>query len=532
MRIPAPLMVLGCLLAAGVILPAPAAGQVAAEPLATEREIWVDLGEEALSALDLDDPERARAAVAAMEEIDPHHPVAHYLQARIAELSGDFEVALQHYGSILTSPDVGRQSRWSRLCAGSWVRARGAHTQARVRAALERPQALPKKGRCLILPLEPIFLGETEEPDAERLRALGVAIAASVIDALAVLPGAEPVDLPVAHLLRRALAGSVQFPQASPQGAEREGGSLPPVTTILGVAARLAALRPSGPPPGGEGGPTPARYLTRPPGGEWTEELASALAHFQLEHGLPATGIADPETRTALERATRRERGAVARPALPADVTDPARAMARLLGAEAMLSGTLEADGAGDLRWQLAWVSAADGSLLGKAESGMLPRARFQEAFGRMVRLVLAGSPYSPPAGRIEGLELAAPPSLAGAAAYGQALLLVEEGRAQDAAYAFNAAARQGAGEQAAWLAMAWSVTDDELRSLARALLDEGIHGPVALAPGLLAREGGHLAAGLGRATLGAPVAGGWRPGITFFPEMGWIRVRGSVEGP
>jgi len=532
MRVPPPLVAIGCALAGASAAFPGAAAQIPTEAEAAQREIWSDLGEEVLSALDLDDAERARAAVAAMEQIDPHHPVTRYVQARIAELSGDFEAALHHYGSILTAPETSRQSRWARLCAGSWVRARAVHTQERVRGALERPQALPKKGRCLVLPLEPILLGETEARDAERLRALGVAIGASLIDALAVLPGAEPIDLPVVHLLRRALAGSVQFPPVAGQAAEREGGQLPPVTTVLGVATRLAALRPTGPPPGREGGQVPAHYLTTPPAGEWTDDIASALAYFQIEHGLPATGIADPETRTALERASRRERGAVARPALPADVTDPGRAMARLLGAEAMLSGTLEADGAGDLRWQLAWVSAADGSLLGKPESGVLPRARFEEAYARMVRLVLASSPYSLPAGRIERLELPAAPTLSGATAYGEALLLVEEGQQQDAAYAFAAAAREGAGEQAAWFAMAWSASDDELRSLAQALLDEGIHGPVALAPGLLAREGGRLAAGLTRSPGTTAALGGWSCGLTFFPETGWLRVHGSVEAP
>ncbi len=533
MRVPALLLAACGLLAAagGTAGDVPASAERA--PAGIGAQTWSALGEEALAAFEMEDIPRARAAVGALAAIDPDHPVTRYLSARLAEQSGDHEAALQHYGEILAGTRAGHASRWARLAAANWVRARSALTQERVRAALLRPpQQEPKRGRCLILPLEPIFVAQTSETDAEQMRALGVTIAAWLVDALARLPGTEPVDLPVVHLLRRALAGSVQAGPAGGPGADVDAGRLPPISTVLGVTTRLAGLKPAGPPPGAEGEAAPRRYLETSPGGEWTDEAAAALAHFQIEHDLPATGIADPETRAALERAYRRERRALTLPALPADVTDPGRAMARLLGAESLLSGTLEANGAGEIRWQLAWVSAADGSLLGNPESGSLPRNRFEEAFMRMQRLVLAGSPYCPPAGRVEAVELPAAPTLAGARSYGQALLLVDEGRIEEASSQFTAAAREGAGEQAAWFAMAWSVTDDEARLLERDLLDEGIHGPVELPPGLLAREGRGLAADLTRAAPQAGSGARWGTGLTFLPETGWIHVHGRVEAP
>ncbi len=496
------------------------------------RTSWERLGLEATAALEMNDLERARRAVASLAELAPERPLVHYLSARLAEQERDWAAALRHYGIILTAPGHEESDRWRRLAAGNWVRMRRRYNEGRVRTALGRdPGALPQPGRCLILPLEPIFLASADSREAERLEAMGVAAASWLIGSLARVEEAEPIDLPVASLLRRALTARGHGQVPAGEAATADLGPLPPITTVLGVTSRLARLRPGGPPPGAETERIPPAYLLSEPAGRWTGEAAAALAHFQVEHDLPATGIVDPETRAALERAYRRQSRQITLPEPDFEFSDPGRAMAQLLGAEVMLTGTLELEEQQAIRWQVAWISPRDGALIGVPIEGVLPREHFAPAWVRMQRLILEGSPFCRGPEACAQIALPDAPQRDGAISFGQALLLLEEGREADSAALFAQAARQGAGEQAAWYAMAWGQTEAERELLARELLDEGIRGPVVLPPGLLSQTGSSLAAGLSRRPATPVPAAGWGTVLTFVPETGWLRIEGSLEG-
>lgn len=497
---------------------------------------WAAQTREAVTALELGDRRRVRRAIRAMEEERPHHPLPGYFRARLAETDAAWGEALRHYQEILGSPATAHSSEWRRLVTGRWVRARRCYDEGRVRAAMARPGSQSvRPGRCLVLPLEPMLLEDSGGAQAEELEALGLAVASWVIAGLARVSGAEPVGLHAVFLLKRAMAargGPIEGGAGIEPAAEDEPA--PPITTILGAAHRLASLAPAGAPPGRPEGERPARYLEGALSGEWTESAARSLAHFQAEHGLPATGILDPETRRTLERAYRKARRTISVPPPEEGWHDPSLAMGQLLGAKAVLTGTLESQGPETVRWNVAWVSPEDGSLLADPIEGVLPTAHFREAWDRMLRLMVEGSPPCSRSAECARITMPEPPERGGALDCGLALQLVEEQSWEEAAFLFERAVRNGAGERASWYAAAWSTTPEELDVLERSRVREAIFGTPRLEAGLLQRESLLLTYHIFRGFPEEAAAGpgiGWDSGLTYFPEMGWISVIGELEG-
>jgi hypothetical protein len=487
---------------------------------------------EAQKALELGDREGVLAAVRGLEELRPRDPLPPYLRARVAEHDGFWNMAALHYRKIFVSPDIDPSPEWSRLAAGRWVRVRRYLGEARVRAMMAAPDSQARQpGLCLVLPFEPMLLGEGAAAPDLNLEALGVAAASWVVGALAQAPGVEPVELSTAFLLRE-FAGSRGAHRGRLVALAPEEETAPPITTTWGVAYRLEHLVPNGPAPWAPQEDPPAYYLEDAPPGAWSPEAARALAHFQSEHDLAPSGNLDPQTRRRLEQAYRQHRGVLTATPAPA-WSDPIQAMGHLVGADGVLTGTLESRQPGSVHWNVAWISSRDGRLLSRPLDGILPAAHFGDAWARMIRRIVAAAPgYAPPG---DGAEIAVPeiPNLEGLQDYGNALLLVEDLRGAEAALLFKRAAARGAGERALWYAMAWSHGPEELGQLEEELMSEAIYGRPRFNAVLLERESLPLAGGAVRhippgassvATLPQSVP------LTHAPRTSWIHVSGRVE--
>lgn len=468
--------------------------------------------------------DRLASDAAALEALDPDDPLPTYLRARLAEHEGRWRDALDGYRRVIAQADEADGAAWEHLAAGRWVRVSRELNQSRVATVLAQSESVEaRSGRCLVLPLEPIGRGPVDEE--QDLEALGIAAAHWIIASLAQLEGAEPVDLPVALELRRALAPGARSAVRTPSAE----APLPPVTTILGVTSRLASLTPRHPAPG-IGGETPAHYLLAAPTGEWTQLHAQALAHFQYEHDLPASGIPDPESRRSLEEAyqadLRRQIAAGPR----RDLTDPTREMARLLGATSLLTGTVQEVEDGAIRWNVAWIAAADGSLIAPSLAGSLPREGFRIAWGHMLDHIMVSSQLCTPGTNCLPAQISPTLTRDGAQDYGRALLAVEEGEGSMAAGFFASAAANGAGQWAEWFAMAWRDDAQGLVALEHERFEREIFGPLLLAPGLLRAEGLILSGGLmgGRGAVEIPRD----PGISYAPTTGWLRIEGRIVIP
>ncbi len=506
----------------------------AASPGTAEQAEWSRLLGDALAARELGDRERAYELLLEMEAARPDDPLAPYLLARHAEEEGAIRQALYRYQRPLGSPPAERPADWMQLTAGRWVRARQKLSELRVREALAAADSQElHAGLCVVLPLEPMILGE--DSALADLEALGMAAASWITAALTQMADAQTVDLHTVQLLSRVLSAR-ELPRTTlaPLRKPEFGEAVAPTTTTLGAAQRLAALQPSGAPPWDAEGAVPGRYLTVQPIGEWTPELARAVAHFQADHGLVPSGALDPEVRRALELAFRQSlQPVVAAP--PQTVgADPVRAIGNLLGAEALLTGTLEREAGGVIRWDVAWLSPGDGSLISKPLTGILPETRFREAWTRMLRRILEAAPPCIRAGGCADLVLPPIPEWIGARDYGRALLLLEDDRPYEASRQFKLAAVEGAGDRAAWYAMAWGASEETLARLEQAAIEYAFHGPLELDEMLLDGAGWTLASGLLRKLPDeVAVRGSHRAdsGLQYFPRTAWIHVYGQVEG-
>lgn len=499
----------------------------AASASASESEAsWETLFARARASIELGDGARARALLDELSAIRPGSVETSYLLARLLEREGRWAEALEIHGRLLTEDQDALSDEWIELLAARWARAHWERDEVRLRDAASRAVD-PVAGRCIVFPLEPLILDESSRRDREDLAALGAAAAAWVIAALSVESGGEALSL---HSALR-LLGRVE--PGSRAGASRAGEEdLPPVTTMQGVARRLAAIAPAGPPSWAPDEAAPARYLV-PGGTEATaEQVASALAHFQGEHDLAPTGISDPGTQAALERAWRDSR-AHAVPATPfATGADPLRAAAARLGAESLLTGTLEPLPGGEIRWNAAWVRASDGALLSPPLAGTIVPAHFQEAWDLLVRRIV--SAWLTVRGDDASIALGTPaaPTEEGARAYGRAMLFLEAGRNEEAAILLGRSSRAGGGPLADWSALAWGMSASAAERIEKKLLDEAMLGPLGVSPALLRQQGSLLSRGLiGPPPAGVPT-GDWLSGQTLrsLPFEGWIVVTGSLE--
>ncbi|MCK4304626.1 MAG: hypothetical protein KAY24_10355 [Candidatus Eisenbacteria sp.] len=499
---------------------------------------WAQHVRQAQTALELGDRDGSLTAIDALDAARPSSPLPPYLRARLAESGGAWAEACIFYQEVFASPERESTPEWIQLAAGRWVRAQHKIGESRLRAVMAEPDSQRQHaGRCLILPLEPLILGEQDASQEAQLRVLGVAAAAWINAALTQMPGMSAVDIHTASLLTRVLASrGARVTAGSFLKPLMEECSAPPVTTTLGVSYRLAKLAPSAPPPWTPEATRPAHYLVASPSGEWTDEAARALAHFQAEHDLAPTGNLDPQTRLALEGAYRRDNQRLLATSPGGGWTDPAQVAARLLGAEALLTGTLEAAGSNVIRWNVVWVSPEDGSSLSASIDGVLPAAHFQEAWVRMVRMILKALPACAAQGDCSDLVVAETPDHEGLLAYGNAVLLTgDEEHPEDAAFYFRQAARRGAGDRARWYAMAWSATPKALDALERRLVQETILGRPRFEVRFLRSQSLSLAGGLLRHPLPEPVSGPLLlrdPGLTYFPRTSWLKVIGRAEGP
>ena len=487
---------------------------------------WADHVRTAAETLAEGDWVRLEAEIEALEAQEPGHPLPVYLRARLAEEALDWYGALDHYRRVIALGENYAGEAWERLAAGRWVRASQALNRSRAAAVLaqsERVEAKP--GRCLILPLEPIWLGPGAQGAGPDLEALGIAAAHWIVMSLSQIPGAEPVDLPLVLELQRAMAPGAR-PAVRIQAAE---DPLPPVTTILGIASRLAQLVPKHPAPG-SGDEAAAHYLMSTPTGEWSQTLARALAHFQSEYGLSASGVADPQTRRLLEEAHQAHTRILGTAMPRRELSDPTREMARLLGAGSLLTGTLQAEDDEAIRWNVAWIATADGSLIAPPLAGSLPKHQFRVAWGHLLDRIMVSSQLCTPG--VDCLPAQISPTLIrrGAEDYGRALMLVDEDEGAPAAAFFAEAAAQGAGQWASWFAMAWREDALSLAALERERFEREIYGPQLLSPGLLRSEGLALSGGMvgAHAPLGTPRD----PGISYAPKTGWLRVAGRIVTP
>jgi hypothetical protein len=482
----------------------------------------------AVDALEIGDRAGAESEITGLLAVAPGNLAGIYLRAHLAADAGDWESAFEDYQRLLTQHRDELTDEWFRLVSGRWVRARHARDAMRARAALAREEAPPPiPGRTLVLPLEPLLLGESAPEVRGELAAIGGAIAAWVIRGLGEERGPIPPTYHEAALLR---LGQVPLDAVSPRaawGAE----AVPPVSTLEGAAYRLRLLEPQGPPPWATNEARATRYLAVDVGREQAREISRAVAHFQSEHALSPTGILDPETRGALERAFRdaRAQRTTRAPATPGD--DPVLGAARLAQVDVVMTGTLEPLDAGSLRWDVAWVSASDGRLLGEPVSGVLSRRLFQEAWQRMLELILAAHPRA--AGEGGTAPAQAAPAYEGAVFYGEALGALEAGEPAQAADLFARADRAGAGSSAAWLAGAWGITEAQLVQTETRLLHAAILGPMRIAPASLRTLSAWLARDLGL----SPSAPGrdaldleQRGSVADYPGQGWLQVKGHIE--
>ncbi len=494
----------------------------------------------ALDAIELQDRTRLEPALDRLDQLSGQDPIAQYLHGRLAEQDGAWQRAMLAYQAVLTGPGLLDEDQWIQLAAGRLVRARQIFQETQVHELLraESPPE-PARGRLLVIPPEPIMMEEDPAGRETELEAVGISIASWVVGSLAQVPGTRPVDLHVTFLLSSSLGpqGEVGFtPTERPQESLPQA---PPINTILGVAHRLANLSPTGPPPGAPEAPVPARYLNQTPAGKWSDALAQALSHFQSEYDLPPSGMLDPASRQALQQAFRE---AALRPQLPTPTpsqrsltyVDPGQGLGTLLGAEAVLSGTLEPLSGGQVRWNLAWVSPDEGSLLSPPLAGVLTPGQFQASWTQMIRQILLYSPACENRAACEGIELPPPPTSTGARAYGEAMLAIEAEAYGPGASLFQQAAGEGAGDRAAWYGMAWKLSVDELSTLEQRLLSRIAHGVPRVPAGQLLRVSRSLAGGLIRPGSGQPSRSAWTGGdaLSYFPEDSWIRIAGTVEGP
>jgi tetratricopeptide (TPR) repeat protein len=480
-----------------------------------------ELIRETVDALEIGQLETAQTAVTRLLAISPEEIAGVYLQGRLAAKQGHWEEAFEEYQRLLTLESPRLNDDWFQLISGRWVRARHTRDRERVRVALARetqPALIP--GRTLVLPLEPLLLGASDATLQQQTAALGNAAAAWILRALG---GATSLTLPTfreAWLLRR---GQVSL--------DTGDAAVPPVSALEGVAHRLKALEPAGPPPWTPEAERPKRYLAASATPDQSRDVLRALTHFQIEHDLAATGVADPETRRLLERIYRETLARRTLRAPPAPGEDPVLAAARLAQVDIVLSGTLEPLLAGGWRWNVAWVSAADGRVLGAPLSGVLSPRLFSESWRHMLEVIVAAWPRAaePAMATLPDTEL---PTPEGALLYGDALAAIEEGDAMDAARLFRAAARAGAGSTAAWFALAWSVDAGALELLEARLLREAILGPVHIDVALIRALGGFLARDLQTSGAGAERPAGLDPRGTLgvYPQHGWLRVIGSID--
>lgn len=506
-----PVLPFGVLLCLAAALPARAAPVMPAE--------WSAWVEEATTALEAGDDETTRLAIARLQRLRPEDPLAAYLDGRRLERIGRPGDAANVYRAEIVGRGASFAPAWAELFAARWVRAARRGEEDWVRAALQREGAAePVPGRLLVLPLDPLWVDEAGQAAREELAALAHAVAYWVVSAAAAAEGGSAVGFHAALLLREGQA------PAGPGRDEPGEAVLAPVTTLQGAALRLRELEPAGPPSWMPEVARPERYLSGEEA-EGTSAVASALAHFQSEHGLAPSGVLDAATRQSLERAYRTQKAKRVTRARAAPGADPALSAASLGGAEAVLTGTIEASGAGEIRWNAAWVAARDGSLLAAPLAGQLPSVRFAEAWNRMVRAICLAAPGA-------DSTLVSPlgaPTRAGAVGFGRALLHLEAGHARAAGEAFRRAARDGAGPVAAWLADAWSPTEEALQRWEDRRIEEAIHGPRSIDPAWIEDETSFLARRLGCRHAGAG-AGERDPGLAFLPERGWLQIIGHLE--
>jgi hypothetical protein len=479
---------------------------------------WRARVEEAAGALEAGDDETAQLAVARLQRMRPASPLPVLFEARRLEAAGHPGEAADLCRDALLARAGSLSRPWATVLSSRWVRAARSGEEQWVRAALARESApAPIAGRALVLPLEPLVVEESPALARDDLAALGAAAAYWVLSAWREDAGGGTVGLHAALLLRRGQA------PPEPSRASEDDARLAPITTMEGAALRLETLEPSGPPPWAADAPRPSRYLAPGAAIERPSAVGSALAHFQSEHGLAPTGTLDPETRQSLERAYRQEKTKRATRTRPPVDGDPALEAARLAGAPALLTGTLEAAPSGDLRWRAAWVSASDGSILSSPLSGVLPRTRFSEGWDRMVRAIRGAAP---PADTSAFTPLA-PPSREGAILFGRALTRLEQGDPRGAGEGFARAARAGAGSVAQWLADAWSLPDEARARLERLCVEEETFGPRRLDPRWVDDEAAFLARGVAGAS---PVSLESGPALRFVPERGWLMIIGRIE--
>ncbi len=489
---------------------------------------WPALVGRADAAIGIGDGENARLLLDRLDQARPSDPLPVYLRARLLEREGAFQAALGQYGALLGGRPEALPPDWIGLVAGRWVRAGWERDEAQLRAMEGGPAGRPD--RCVVFPLEPLVLAG-EDDARNEVDALGVAAAAWVIADLAPRVQGEIASLHAGYrLLRRAA------PPRKARVADTlpEDSSIPPVTTLSGVARRLEGMEPKGAPPWAPEGARPSRYLVMPSSGmPSADAVARSLAHFQSEHEIAPTGVLDAETRVALERAYRDSRAtSLPRGLVVEPGTDPLRAGAVRYGAAWLLTGTMEPLASGDVRWNAAWVSTADGTVVSPPIAGVLPRAHFPEAWQLMIDRITEASPFSP-GPRVLG-EREAPPEREAAVAYGQAMLLLEAGQTAEAVRLFRHSAKQGGGALARWAAASWGISPESMYGLERRLIGEAIHGPRRVPAADLRLESLRLAQGLpGLAVGGRSLAGDWLAGqpLASIPFSGWLSVGGRV-GP
>lgn len=498
---------------------------------------WQALAQESLTALELGDRSRALAIIAQLEQLRPESPLPCYIRARMKENEMDWATALLNYERILTAPDIDRSNDWIRLVAGRWVRARRYYDEMHVRAILADPDTTTVRfGRTLALPIEPLNLGEDNPGLDLELEVLGVAAAAWVNLGLQQVGGADPISMHSAFFLRDALKRQQTSGGLATITGLQKPADIPPITTVLGIATRLAAISPSEPPPWDSGGMTPSAYLTVVPTGEWNDRKARALAHFQAEHELPPTGIVDPATRQALELAFRRPVSESTTVESRRDWTDASVRMGRLLGAEGVLTGTFEKEASGTIRWNVAWISPIDGALLSEPIGGVLPDGIFADAWDRMIKLIIQASPPCQRSSQCGRVILPDPPGPEGARDYGYALLLIEDQQIEEGVAYFTKASDKGLSERAAWYSMAWGSSADELQQLESLFYRQAVTGPLPISPNLLKGHSLALTGNLISRSDGGHSAGvtatlaGTASGVIYLPETAWIQISGHLE--
>jgi hypothetical protein len=131
-------------------------------------------------------------------------------------------------------------------------------------------------------------------------------------------------------------------------------------------------------------GPLNVPYLD-PARAEVTEEVSDALARFQLDMGLPATGRVDAETAVALERAVT---SWLARETASWPAAD-AREVARQAGASRYLQGSLRELPEGGYRWSVALLETGTGHVLAGPHEGRLKEGRWNLEIGSAVTTLL-----------------------------------------------------------------------------------------------------------------------------------------------